>query len=148
MDSGKKKKLWAFVLSLALIVCAGWTVYNLLPNKFQPVSTLDYITIMVFALLLWYFLAIIKWQKLFNPKRRKFFCTVALVLLLCMLLLNIGIAVRKYNFSKGPNVILISIETLRANHLSCYGYEKKPLPISTSSQATACFLKMHIASGR
>ncbi len=148
MDSENKNKLWVFVLSLALFICTGWTVYNLLPRKFHPVSLLDSITILLFAVLLWCLLLIIKWQRLFGPKRRKFFSAVALALLLCMLLLNIGIAVSKYNFRKEPNVILISIETLRADHLSCYGYEKKPLPISTSLQTTASFLKTHIANGR
>ncbi len=28
----------------------------------------------------------------------------------------------------GPNIILISLDTLRADHLSCYGYEKKTSP--------------------
>lgn len=30
--------------------------------------------------------------------------------------------------SSGPNVLVISIDTLRADHLSCYGYERKTSP--------------------
>lgn len=32
------------------------------------------------------------------------------------------------NVPKGPNVVLITIDTLRADHLGCYGYEKNTSP--------------------
>ncbi len=128
MNSENKKKLCVFVLSLALLICTGWTVYTFLPGKFHSVSLSDSMTILLFAVLLWCTVAIIKWEKLFGFKRRKLFCTVAFVIILCMLFLNTVIAVKDYNLRKGPNIILISIDTLRADHLSCYGYEKKTTP--------------------
>jgi len=35
---------------------------------------------------------------------------------------------RSANRSKGPNIILISIDALRADHLSCYGYHRNTSP--------------------
>ncbi|MCB1196491.1 sulfatase-like hydrolase/transferase, partial [bacterium] len=35
---------------------------------------------------------------------------------------------RFFNKPSGPNIILISIETLRADHLSCYGYGRLTSP--------------------
>jgi len=35
---------------------------------------------------------------------------------------------RSTNRSKGPNIILISIDALRADHLSCYGYHRNTSP--------------------
>jgi len=35
---------------------------------------------------------------------------------------------RLINHSKGPNIILISIDALRADHLSCYGYHRNTSP--------------------
>ncbi len=35
---------------------------------------------------------------------------------------------RLTNHSKGPNIILISIDALRADHLSCYGYHRNTSP--------------------
>ena len=42
---------------------------------------------------------------------------------------------------KKPNIILMGIDSLRADHLSCYGYEKKTSPhIDKLSESGALFL--------
>jgi arylsulfatase A-like enzyme len=49
---------------------------------------------------------------------------------------------------EGPNVILISIETTRADHLGCYGYERMTSPvIDTLASEGAMFLNMHVQRG-
>jgi arylsulfatase A-like enzyme len=49
--------------------------------------------------------------------------------------------------SEGCNVILISIDTLRADHLGCYGYEKDTSPnIDELASDSAVFLNVYSAS--
>lgn len=49
--------------------------------------------------------------------------------------------------SEGYNVILISIDTLRADHLGCYGYEKATSPnIDVLASESALFLNVYSAS--
>jgi arylsulfatase A-like enzyme len=89
---------------------------------------MDTITILLFGVLLWFLMELIKWPGFFDRRMGKFIKAVALILVLCMLPLNTIITVSRYNFRKKPNIILISIETLRADHLSSYGYEKRTAP--------------------
>lgn len=57
----------------------------------------------------------------------KCFFRIALVLILIIILACISGGCSK---SKDlPNIIFISIDTLRADHVSCYGYEKKTTPM-------------------
>ena len=60
---------------------------------------------------------------------------MAFVLVVFLLILNSAIVVDKrinlakgIDSPKGPNVILIVVDTLRADHLSCYGYNRKTSP--------------------
>ena len=49
---------------------------------------------------------------------------------------------------EGPNVILISIETTRADHLGCYGYERMTSPvIDNLAGEGATFLNMYVQRG-
>lgn len=54
------------------------------------------------------------------------FCgALAVVLCLAVFLTGCG---RKQQRAEGPNVVIISIDTLRADHVSCYGYERETTP--------------------
>lgn len=49
--------------------------------------------------------------------------------------------------SKGNNIILISLDTLRADHLGCYGYERETSPaIDTLAEDSALFLNTYSSS--
>ena len=54
-----------------------------------------------------------------RPRRR-----VAMVLLVC----GFALGCAKSNESPRPNILLISIDTLRADHLAAYGYERRTSP--------------------
>ena len=47
---------------------------------------------------------------------------------------------------EGPNVVLISIDTLRADHLGCYGYERDTSPIIDGIAAEGALFEQHITS--
>ena len=56
-------------------------------------------------------------------KNKLWLIVVGLALFIC-----IGIAVNKFNFCERPNLILISIDTLRSDHCSVYGYYRDTTP--------------------
>ena len=49
------------------------------------------------------------------------------------------------NFSSPPNILLISIDTLRADHLDAYGYERKTSPMITTLASRGILFKRAIA---
>lgn len=55
-------------------------------------------------------------------------CWCALVLAFAALLVSCGERVTALPTPTGTNVILISLDTLRADHLSCYGYHRETSP--------------------
>jgi len=64
-----------------------------------------------------------------GPAMRRFINRSALILLAFLVGVNVIIALDKKTTSPpGPNIILITIDTLRANHLGCYGYERNTSP--------------------
>jgi len=125
-----RKKLAAFVVCCAFFVWVGWTVNHYwLPHKFKPVSLFADVVILLFTVGLWFFLTRIRWGELYSFKRRGRIRKTALILLLCLLGLNLGVRLGIKLYAHGrPNVILISIDTLRADHLGCYGYERNTSP--------------------
>ncbi|MCP5105622.1 MAG: sulfatase, partial [bacterium] len=60
---------------------------------------------------------------------KRFLQAAAIVLVVLLMVINIGVFVhRQFQIPKGPNIILISIDTLRADHLGCYGYRRNTSP--------------------
>lgn len=47
---------------------------------------------------------------------------------------------------QGPNVVLISIDTLRADHLGCYGYRRRTSPVIDEIAAAGMLFEQHITS--
>lgn len=71
----------------------------------------------------------LNWTKISRIVTSEFIRRTGIILVVLLLLLNIGVVIDKnMNSAKGPNVILISVETLRPDHLSCYGYERNTSP--------------------
>ena len=78
----------------------------------------------------------LKWEKILTIIKARLIIIkikharrTAFVLVVFLLILNLAIVVgKRINLPKGPNVILIVVDTLRADHLSCYGYSRKTSP--------------------
>ena len=82
-------------------------------------------------ILLWLLVLEVKWEKLWRSILKvknapiKIFNIFLISLGLLIVFFNLTIFFeRKVNSSKIPNIILISINGLRADHLGCYGYER------------------------
>ena len=58
----------------------------------------------------------------------------ALILIICVLSVLAGCSGRRPE----PNVLLLVLYAARADHFSCYGYERPTSPISTAWPPVAC----------
>ncbi|MBA7465097.1 2,3-bisphosphoglycerate-independent phosphoglycerate mutase [subsurface metagenome] len=69
-----------------------------------------------------------KLRKKFNPLNKAVKGKLMLAPIILILICNGFIYSYRLSRSKGPNIILISIDALRADHLSCYGYHRNTSP--------------------
>jgi len=121
---------------LACIVCSvflffgGWAVnYYWLPGKFHLVSLLADAGILLFAIFLGWMLIKVKEEALFRLPKTKGIRRTSVVLVLALMILNLFIFIdSKINYPKAPNIVLIGVDTLRADHLKCYGYGRETSP--------------------
>jgi len=130
-------------ISLFFLVYEGWLInWFITLNWYIPdnkialiILILLNIAILPITTLLWSLLMQGRWEKLWGLilKLRNpclvFFRIATMILVFFHISLNLLLSIdRVINSPKGPNVILISIDTLRADHLGCYGYEKNITP--------------------
>ncbi len=117
-------------LYLAFISYGGWAINHYwLPHKFHPYSILGNIGIVIFAMILGWNLIKSRLEKLLRLTRIKYIERIAIFIVSAIIILNLGILIKsRLETFKGPNVILIGIDTLRADHLMCYGYKRDTSP--------------------
>ncbi|MBN2105430.1 sulfatase-like hydrolase/transferase [bacterium] len=127
----KNKMAIAAFLFVSISTLAGWVANHYwLPSREHPVSLLADIVIVILGLLIgWAFLKI-RWENRFNiEKTTGVIRSTGFFLLILALILNLSVFIdRKINAPKGPNVLFIIIDTLRADHLGCYGYNRNTSP--------------------
>lgn len=113
-DKNRFRMLSACIACFIFFFYGGWAINHYwLPHRFHPISLLGDVIILLFTIFLGWTLIKVRWE------------IIALVLITPLAILNLGIvADSKINISKKPNLILIVCETLRADHLSCYGYKR------------------------
>ena len=118
------------ICCLFFFVRGGWAINHYwLPGRFHPISLIADFAILIFTIFLGRILIKIKWEKLLNTSRLKNLKKLPILLLILLLLLNVSIFVdSKINTLKHPNILFIIIDTLRADHLSCYGYTRNTSP--------------------
>ncbi len=72
----------------------------------------------------------------------------AIALFSLVIILNVGLVVEdKMNATKDPNVIFIVVDALRADHVSCYGYEKLTTPNIDKLCSDGIMFKKAISQG-
>lgn len=81
-------------------------------------------------LLLGWALISIKWGRIFKAKNRVYVTGMTAVVILLLFLFTAVIAIYAGMEARpaGPNIILIVVDCLRADHLGCNGYSKKTSP--------------------
>jgi len=145
-DKNKLKILISVIVSVVCFVLGGWSInYYLLPGRFHPISLLGDVGILLLTILLGWILVKINWDTFL---RTSFLKWTAFVLILLVVLMNIWMFIDNQKGPDSPNVILISIETTRADHLGCYGYKRMTSPvIDNLAGEGAMFLNMHVQRG-
>lgn len=127
----KKTFLTAVILLFTALIC--YVLVNINKGGLSPQShPVQFIFNTIFFLVVIY----ASWT-LINRKRRikysknriRYWLVSLTSVLLIVLILNIYTLIdSKFAIPKGPNVILIVIDTLRADHLGCYGYARNTTP--------------------
>lgn len=121
--------LFAIVISLICLYCliwTGWLVnHYILPDRLHPISlVIDFILVVFWLFFDW--ILIKKGHQIISSNVLRN-CAVSLIVIL--LLANCTLKIlEKINKKPGPNIILIIVDTFRADHLDCYGYSRQTAP--------------------
>ena len=130
LGEGRLKRIvlaLAFFL-VAAVLAGGGVLLNrvFLVSVFDPLSIRINGVYLLFCLTLGYLLTVRRVQKGLVPGFLKFAASglVSLTLILHVVILGDGLI----NKPKGPNVILLAVDTLRADHMSGWGYFRPTTP--------------------
>jgi len=147
-DKNKMKDLLVSIMtSLIFLFCGGWAInHYFLPSVFHPLSLLGDAGILAFTVCLGIVLTKLKLRKIYKAINRISVRRIASILFVLLLVLNVYVVIDgKINNPQGPNVILIIVDTLRADHLGCYGYNKNNSPNINRFSAESILFKNAIS---
>jgi arylsulfatase A-like enzyme len=81
------------------------------------------------VIVLWWVISRVDWERPSRIVRKRWSGWLAVTMLAALLALNVGILIDgKVNVPQGPNIVLIGIDTWRADHVSSYGYDRATTP--------------------
>jgi arylsulfatase len=111
----------------AICMYAVW--YFILPQQYYYLKVIiSYALVIVLTLLVGWSLYKADWKELL-ARDGSVSSVLAVSVLMIVTLLNLSIFLYdSYYISEKPNIILISIDDLRADHLGCYGYQRNTSP--------------------
>ena len=125
-------------ITIAGLLCSFFLFYGVYAineywlsySNFHPVNLLADMIWLLLTFLPGRLLLKIKWERFFNAVLvQKFSKGIAGLCLMTLFLLNVSLFVdAKLNAPKGPNVLFLVIDTLRADHLGCYGHNRDTSP--------------------
>lgn len=126
----------------------GWVIniYWLSYKKFHPVSLLSDLGILIVSIFLGWILTRINWVKLQRMLRPNLKLTSALILLLITFKICMVID-RRTTVPKGPNIILLVVDTLRADALGCYNKNSNNSPNIDNFAKNGVLFETAIAQG-
>jgi arylsulfatase A-like enzyme len=118
------------LICFLIFIYSVWAVNHFwLPDKFHPVSLSVTAAIVIITVFLVLCSVMNWWEKIFSTNTVKYIWRVGGICITIILLLNLAIVIdKKLNTQSGPNIILIIVDTLRADHLGSYGYGRNTTP--------------------
>ena len=129
--------IFSSIISLLFLIIDGWIVnkYFICNKNLFIVMFVNFLIILI-AVFLWLLFVQGRWENLWNIilLRKTFLLRpkswiISIVIILAVIILRIALIIdSNMNKPAGPNVIFISIDTLRSDHLGCYGYSKNTTP--------------------
>ncbi len=141
---------------MALFICSFFFFYGLwrinrfwlaILDEFHPISLLCDFVLLILVILFFFLILRINLDKFFNLTKLKYLKRISIVSIIFLLFLNLSIFVdSRINPSKDPNVLFIIIDSLRADHLSCYGYNRTTSPNIDKLSSDSILFKNAISS--
>jgi arylsulfatase A-like enzyme len=134
----------AYLLTFFFLIYSVWTVNGKWASlHFSVLNVVLNIGILLLTCLVGWFLLKKNWETLFRFVKFKYIVriTIPAVVLLFILSSIVFIWAHKREEPAGPNVILIVVDCLRADHLSGYGYSRKTSPTMDDAAVTGILYK-------
>ncbi len=122
---GRLREIAVVLVGLVLFCSIGWYLNrHYLPYKFHPISLgADVVLLLAIFGASLVFLRV-PWTTLARSFGRFAIVSVALAVLL-----NVAVSIdARVDLPSGPNLIIVLSDTLRRDHLGCYGYERDTSP--------------------
>lgn len=118
----------AFFVFLFIFLSIGWIANEFwLPYRFHPKSLIANAGILVLSMLAAWGLLKLSWIKVSRAVVDSWKPAVPLAFVLIVLNGTLFLD-KRMNPPQGPNVVWLLIDALRADHLSCYGYDRQTSP--------------------
>ena len=120
-----------YVTCFLLLIYGEWTINGKWASlRFSILNVLLNIGILLIVFLLGWLLLKTGWEKIFKIIKLKYIegFTIFMVILLIACCSIVFISAHKGKKPTGPNIILIVVDCLRADHLSSYGYFRETSP--------------------
>lgn len=133
-DKNKLIRLVAATLvCLFFLVYDGWLLNVYFIPKILIIRILINMIVLPFTVFLWLILIQGRWERLWNlivkPNSFRFAYLASFIIIILLVVLNLFLFIDKeVDAADRPNVIFITIDSLRADHLKCYGYERNTSP--------------------
>lgn len=124
--------IFSTAIALFFLVYDGWLINRLfISGRTLPIKIIVNVALPLITLLIWCLLVQGRWECFWNAilRKKNFYLKIATIIVVILVVLIFFSKMFlffkiKINSLRGPNIILISIDTLRADHLGCYGYSK------------------------
>ncbi len=148
----RKKRAMKATISLSLgalvFIWGGWVVNHYwLPDKLHPASIMADTVLLLLLMATGYFVVDHKLNTSLVLSRVKVLSKISPPLMIVVLLLNIALFVDGgLNAPTQPNTVLIVIDSLRADHLGCYGYDRDTSPAIDDLSRQSLFFRSAISS--
>jgi arylsulfatase len=138
------KNYAAYVLTFAFLIYSEWTVNGKWASiQFSILNVALNIGILLLTCFVGWLLLKKKWEKLFEFVKFKYlqWVTIPAVILLFIFTLIVFLSAHNWRKPTGPNIVLIVVDCLRADHLKSYGYSKETSPNIDNIAATGILYK-------
>lgn len=134
----------AYVLTFIFLIYSEWTINGKWASiHFGILNVILNIGILLLTCLVGWLLLKKSWEKIFKFFKFKYIAWVTIPAVILLFIFSLIVFLSAHNWKKptGPNIILIVVDCLRADHLSSYGYSRETSPIMDDMAATGILYK-------
>lgn len=144
IDPKKLKTYTALIITAIVLIYSEWTVnINLATVRFSILNIALNIGVLLFTCLTGWLLLKTAWENIFKIFTLKYLGRLTVCLAIALFIFSIIVFAASQEWEKpgGPNIILIVVDCLRADHVSSYGYNRETSPHIDKLAATGLLFK-------